>query len=45
VFLAGNTNYSVIKEIGKGSYAVIYAISNKNETSALKVNFLLFCLF
>jgi len=45
VFLAGNTNYSVIKEIGKGSYAVIYAISNKNETCALKVNFLLFCLF
>jgi len=45
VFLAGNTNYNVIKEIGKGSYAVIYAISNKNETCALKVNFLLFCLF
>jgi hypothetical protein len=41
VFLAGNTNYNVIKEIGKGSYAVIYAITNKNETCALKVCYLI----
>ncbi len=39
VFLAGSGSYNVNKEIGKGSYAVIYAISNKTETYALKVNF------
>ena len=37
VFLGGNMNYNIIKEVGKGSYAIIYAMTNKNETCALKV--------
>jgi hypothetical protein len=37
VCLAGSGYYTVNKMIGKGSYAVIYTLSNNTETYALKV--------
>ena len=37
VFLESKGIFNITKEIGKGFYAVIYAIPNKTETYALKV--------
>ena len=40
VFLKGNFSPKILKELGKGSYAVIYLIESKDDKYALKVEWI-----